>query len=145
MEDHITLLLEGNRIDELSANQREQLAARYEGMLLRLRTLLHKIETDETESDIESSREAELAEVIGPYPFRPGTLGQTSPEVIAVLHDAEASVRSTAAGSLEIWANGAKPPSPRAEARTEASSRPSDFSKRFFSSMSDFAFPLLLC
>src|SRR5579864_3962774 len=88
MDDRITLLLEGNRIDELSANQREQLAARYEGILLRLRTLIHKIETDETESDIESSREAELAEVIGPYLFRPGTLGQTSPEVIAVLHDA---------------------------------------------------------
>ncbi len=50
MEDQITLLDEGNRIDKLSANQRAQLAARYEGMLLRLQTLLHKIEADETES-----------------------------------------------------------------------------------------------
>ncbi len=50
IEDRITLLDEGNRIDKLSANQREQLAVRYEGMLLRLQTLLHKIETDETES-----------------------------------------------------------------------------------------------
>jgi hypothetical protein len=54
IEDHITLLLEGISIDELSAYEREQLATKYCGLLLRLLPLLGKVEADEAESHIKS-------------------------------------------------------------------------------------------
>jgi hypothetical protein len=49
IEDHITLLLEGISIDELSAYEREQLATKYCGLLVRLLTLGVKVEDDQPE------------------------------------------------------------------------------------------------
>ncbi len=57
LEDLITHLLEGFCVDELSAYQREQLALKYRGLLLRLLRLQQKVEADETESHNKSSLE----------------------------------------------------------------------------------------
>jgi hypothetical protein len=55
IEDHITLLHDGIRIDELSANEIEQSLSKYYGMSVRLLTLRVKVEADEPKSYIESS------------------------------------------------------------------------------------------
>ncbi len=50
IEDHITLLHEGRRIDELSAKEIEQSIARYYDVCMRLLTLRVKVEADEPKS-----------------------------------------------------------------------------------------------
>ncbi len=70
IEDQITLLLEGISIDELSAYERLQLAAKFCGLHLRLLPLLGKVEADETES--QSSNYSSMYSVLGERKLRAG-------------------------------------------------------------------------
>ncbi len=77
IEDCITLLLEGINIDELSAYERLQLAAKFDGLHLRLLPLLEKVEADEIESQ---SKDYPRYSSIGERKLMPGEI--LSPEEI---------------------------------------------------------------
>ncbi len=72
IEDRITFLLDDNRIDELSAYEREQLLVKYYGLLLRLLPLHGKVEQEQIESQIDALSKAELEEAAGPQCLVPG-------------------------------------------------------------------------
>ena len=84
IEDRITLLLEGISIDELSAYERFQLAAKSDGLLLRLLPLLEKVEADEIERDNKSSNGYPMYSSIGELKLIPG---QVDPKLVANLDD----------------------------------------------------------
>ena len=71
IEDRITLLLEDISIDELSAYERLQLAAKFDGLLLRLLPLLEKVEADEIERQ---SKDYPRYSILGERKLMPGEI-----------------------------------------------------------------------
>ena len=90
IENHITLLLEGISIDELSAYEREQLATKYCGLLLRLLTLGVKLEADEASSSASLEAISPLS-IMGEPKIIPGKITPSKPclERVATPEDVE--------------------------------------------------------